>query len=213
MDFISACGGSPAGRQPAIRGISSSYRARKHTHTHTEQTPTWRQLEWKVLSVATNGQCFSSPNSPDAPSAARHLLSFTFRLAAAAPALCSPLVSSALLSFPLLSSPLLSFPSVCVWLTLSASSSPLSPLSTSLTHCLSLPLITFLSGARGFLISDITAAVQRRSRFTRRSGLTAESSFVPVKCLPSSLPLCSSWAKETFFFFFLTHLPVAISPP
>lgn len=113
----------------------------------------------------------------------------------------SALLSSPLLSSRFLSSPLLSFPSVCVWLTLSASSSPLSPLSTSLTHCLSLPLITFLSGARGFLISDITAAVQRRSRFTRRSGLTAESSFVPVKCLPSSLPLCSSWAKETFFFF------------
>lgn len=147
MDLISACGGSPAGRQPAIRGISSSYRACKHkrTHTHagTEQTPTYRQLEWKVLSVATNGQCFSSPNSPDAPSAARHLLSFTFRLAAAAPALSSPPQSLS---------------SVCVWLALSASSSPLSPLSTSLTHCLSLPLITFLSGARGFLISDIPAA-------------------------------------------------------
>lgn len=34
MDLISVRGGSPAGRQPAIRGISSSHRACKHTHTH-----------------------------------------------------------------------------------------------------------------------------------------------------------------------------------
>ena len=93
MDLISVHGGSPAGRQPAIRGISSSRRACKHTntHTYTQQTPTFSQLEWKVLSVATNGPCFSSPNSLDAPSAVRHLLSFTFSPAAAALALSSPL--------------------------------------------------------------------------------------------------------------------------
>lgn len=43
--------------------------------------------------ISGHRQCFSSPNSPDAPSAARHLLSFTFSPAAAALALSSPSLS------------------------------------------------------------------------------------------------------------------------
>lgn len=104
--------------------------------------------------MATNGQCFSSPNSQDALSTARHLLSFTFSPAAAALALSSPLwffvisLSASGLHYLHLPPP--------PFLSLSYS------LSLITTHYL------LLGGVTGFLIIDC-AAFQRQPRFTSRS--------------------------------------------
>lgn len=90
-----------------------------------------------------------------------------------------------------------------------------SPLSPSLTHCLSLPLITFLLGARGFLITDIIAAFQRQWRFTGRSNPTISPPSSPSNiCLCPSLCAPPGQKRQDFLFFFspATHLPFAISP-
>lgn len=104
--------------------------------------------------MATNGQCFSSPNSQDALSTAQHLLSFTFSPAAAALALSSPLwffvISLSASGLHYLHLPPHPF------LSLSYS------LSLITTHYL------LLGGVTGFLIIDC-AAFQRQPRFTSRS--------------------------------------------
>ena len=51
------------------------------THSHTRQTTAQNRVEWKVLSVATNGHCFSSPGSLVASSSVvQGLLGLAFSL-------------------------------------------------------------------------------------------------------------------------------------
>lgn len=153
--------------------------------------------------MATNRQCFSSPNSQDALSTARHLLSFTFSPAAAALALSSPLwffvISLSASGLHYLHLPPHPF------LSLSYS------LSLITTHYL------LLGGVTGFLIIDC-AAFQRQPRFTSRS--YSSISPPPQNKNPKththtpfhSLPFYPSTSALGGFFFFQTaHLPVAIS--
>lgn len=158
--------------------------------------------------MATNGQCFSSPNSQDALSTAQHLLSFTFSPAAAALALSSPLwffvISLSASGLHYLHLPPHPF------LSLSYS------LSLITTHYL------LLGGVTGFLIIDC-AAFQRQPRFTSRSyssisppppkTKTPKHTHTHSLSLSPSLPFYPSTSALGGFFFFQTaHLPVAISP-
>lgn len=130
MDLISVCGGSPAGRQPAIRGISSSHRACKHTRTHTHKAvPHIEPARMESIISGHKRTVFlvtllsgCSLRSP-APSQLHFLPCYSCS--------CSLFPSLFLCNF-----------SVCVWLTLSASSSP--PLSLPLllivSHYNSLPI-------------------------------------------------------------------------
>lgn len=143
--------------------------------------------------MATNGQCFSSPNSQDALSTARHLLSFTFSPAAAALALSSPLwffvISLSASGLHYLHLPPHPF------LSLSYS------LSLITTHYL------LLGGVTGFLIIDC-AAFQRQPRFTSRSyssisppPKTKTHTHTPFHSLPLSLsiPPLLPWGAFSFF--------------
>lgn len=146
--------------------------------------------------MATNGQCFSSPNSQDALSTARHLLSFTFSPAAAALALSSPLwffvISLSASGLHYLHLPPHPF------LSLSYS------LSLITTHYL------LLGGVTGFLIIDC-AAFQRQPRFTSRSYSSISSppqnknpkthTHTPFHSLPLSLsiPPLLPWGAFSFF--------------
>lgn len=156
--------------------------------------------------MATNGQCFSSPNSQDALSTARHLLSFTFSPAAAALALSSPLwffvISLSASGLHYLHLPPHPF------LSLSYS------LSLITTHYL------LLGGVTGFLIIDC-AAFQRQPRFTSRSYSSISPpqnknpkthTHTPFHSLPLSLSIPPLLPWGGFFFFQTAHLPVAISP-
>lgn len=146
--------------------------------------------------MATNGQCFSSPNSQDALSTARHLLSFTFSPAAAALALSSPLwffvISLSASGLHYLHLPPHPF------LSLSYS------LSLITTHYL------LLGGVTGFLIIDCTA-FQRQPRFTSRSYSSISPppqnknpkthTHTPFHSLPLSLsiPPLLPWGAFSFF--------------
>lgn len=146
--------------------------------------------------MATNGQCFSSPNSQDALSTARHLLSFTFSPAAAALALSSPLwffvISLSASGLHYLHLPPHPF------LSLSYS------LSLITTHYL------LLGGVTGFLIIDC-AAFQRQPRFTSRSYSSISPppqnknpkthTHTPFHSLPLSLsiPPLLPWGAFSFF--------------
>lgn len=146
--------------------------------------------------MATNRQCFSSPNSQDALSTARHLLSFTFSPAAAALALSSPLwffvISLSASGLHYLHLPPHPF------LSLSYS------LSLITTHYL------LLGGVTGFLIIDC-AAFQRQPRFTSRSYSSISPppqnknpkthTHTPFHSLPLSLsiPPLLPWGAFSFF--------------
>lgn len=135
MDLISVCEGSPAGRQPAIRGISSLRRAcNTHTHSHMRtQTHTADPLiEPARMESIISGHKRTVFLVTQLPGCSLHSPApsqLHFQLCCS----CSPSL------FPFL------FPcnfSFCVWLTLSASSSP--PLSLPLllivSHYHSLPI-------------------------------------------------------------------------
>lgn len=127
MDLISVRGGSPAGRQPAIRGISSSHKACKHTHirTHTHKhtaDPHIKPVRMESIISGHKRTVFLVTQLPGCSlhSPAPSQLHF------------QPCCSCSCSLFPSLV--LCNF-SVCVWLALSASSSP----------PLSLPLLLIVS--------------------------------------------------------------------
>lgn len=138
MDLISVHEGSPAGRQLTIRGISSPSKACKDTHTHTHIFSQSRS----PYRVSENGKYQPWPQTEGQWTAflpgplmlgSQHYCSSRSRS------------RSAFLSFLGLCLACI----ICIFFP--------SPLFASLTHCLSLPLITYLLGVRGFLIIDSTA--------------------------------------------------------
>ncbi len=138
MDLISVCGGSPAGRQPAIRGISSSHKACKHTHTHTHTH--------KRTHIHTSDPHIELARMESIISGHKRTVFLVTQLPGCS--LCSPAPSQlhfqpcCSCSCSLLPFLFLSNFSFCIWLTLSASSSP--PLSLPLLlivpHYHSLPI-------------------------------------------------------------------------